>query len=343
MKPLSNAELATFCGQLALILRSGISSLEGLTIMAEDTPAGEGKELLEGLHESMEQTGSLYEALESAGVFPGYMRSMVQLGEQSGKLDDVMESLENYYRREDYVAKSIKSAVTYPLVMLGMMVVVLLVLMVQVLPVFNQVFQQLGAQLTGVSGAMLSMSGAMSRYGVVIIAVICVVVAAAFYFFGTDAGRKYTGGASFFVSKKLKEKIACARFASGMYLSLSSGLDIDQSLDMVANLVEHPVVSAKIREIQALLAEGGSFTDAITQTGLFSGVYARMVSLGNKTGAMDDIMKQISLQYDEEVQDKMTSAISKLEPTMVAVLSVAVGLILISVMLPLMGIMSNIG
>ncbi len=343
MKPLSNAELATFCSQLALTLRSGISSLEGLSIMAEDTPAGEGKELLTDLRGRMEQTGSLYDALESAGCFPSYMCSMVQLGEQSGKLDDVMQSLEDYYRREDYIAKSIKGAVTYPLVMLGMMVVVLLVLMIKVLPVFNQVFEQLGAQLTGISGALLSLSASVSRYGIVIVAVVLVLAAVLFYFFGTGRGRKRTGGASFFVSKKLREKIACARFASGMHLSLSSGLDIDQSLDMVSRLVEHPVVGRKVREIQELLAQGSSFAEAITETGMFSGVYARMVSLGGKTGAMDDIMEQISIQYDEEVQDQMASTISKLEPTLVAILSVAVGLILLSVMLPLMGIMSNIG
>lgn len=343
MKPLSNAELSAFCGQLALILRSGISALEGLAIMAEDTPAGEGRELLQRLHDAMERTGSLWEALEEAECFPAYMRSMVQLGEQSGKLDDVTRSLSDYYRREDYMAKSVKSAVTYPLIMLGMMVAVLLVLLIKVLPVFSRVYEQLGATLTGVSGALLSLSGALSRYGAVIIAVIAVLAAVLFFLFGTDKGRKITGGASFFVSKKLKEKIGCARFASGMYLCLSSGLDIDGSLEMVSRLVEHPVIRQKVAAIQEMLSGGRSFSEAVTETGMFTGIYARMVSLGGKTGAMDDIMRQISEQYDEEVQDRMAGAVSRLEPTLVAILSVSVGLILLSVMLPLMGIMANIG
>ncbi|MCI8632140.1 MAG: type II secretion system F family protein [Lachnospiraceae bacterium] len=345
MKPLTNAELATFCNQLALILRSGISAPEGLSIMIEDTPEGEGKTLLETLLSHLEATGSLSEALSESGCFPPYMCSMIQLGEQSGRLDDVTQSLAAYYQREDSLSKSIKSAVTYPLVMLGMMIVVLLVLIIKVLPVFNQVFQQLGASLTGVSGAILTLGDSLSQYGILFIVLIIIAAALFFYFFGTAKGRKHTGGLAntFFVTRNLAAKIACARFASGMYLSLSSGLDTDQSLEMVSQLVEHPATRQKINTLRELTAQGLSFAEAILQTKLFSGIYARMISIGAKTGAMDEVLQQISVQYDEEIEDRMASAISKLEPTLVAILSVAVGLILLSVMLPLMGIMSNIG
>ena len=345
MKPLSNAELGSFCGQLAMILRSGISALEGLAIMREDVPAGDGKELLDGMIECMETGGSFHEAVNAAGCFPAYMCNMVQLGDQSGRLDDVMNSLAAYYRREDSLARSIKSAVTYPLVMLGMMVVVMLVLIVKVLPVFNQVFQQLGAGLTGVSGAVLRMGEAMSRYSIVFVAAAVAVAAVCGYFALSRKGRARIKSFStrFFGTRKLAEKIACARFASGMHLALSSGLNIDESLDTVSRLVEHPTVGQKVQTIRRLVAEGGSLSDAIAQTGMFTGVYARMINIGVKTGAVDDVMRQIAEQYDDEIDESMQSAIAKLEPSLVAVLSVAVGMILLSVMLPLMGIMSNIG
>ena len=345
MKTLSNAELASFCGQLALILRSGISSLEGLSIMLDDTASAEGQELLRGLLRHMETGGTLYEAVQSAGCFPAYMCNMLELGEQSGQLDDVMQSLSAYYRREDELARSIKSAVTYPLVMLGMMVVVMLVLIVKVLPVFNQVFQQLGAGLTGISGAVLRMGESLSRYSVVFIAVAAVLAALCAVLFFSPKGRAWTKdfSARFFATKKLSEMIACGRFASGMHLALSSGLNIDQSLETVSRIVEHPTVSGKVEQVRQAVAEGGSLSDAIIQAGLFSGLYARMINIGVKTGAIDEVLQQISLQYDEEIEQRMASAISKLEPTLVALLSVAVGMILLSVMLPLMGIMANIG
>ena len=345
MKALSNTELTTFCSQFALILRSGISSLEGLSIMQEDSPKGEGQELLSGMIRTMEETGSLYEALTASEVFPPYLCSMVEIGEQSGRLDDVMASLSEHYRREDEMAKNIKSAVSYPLVMLGMMIVVIFVLIVKVLPVFNEVFQQLGTGLGGISGTILSLGNTVSRYALVFVLVAAVIAGLFLYFAFTTKGRRQIRvfARSFLPTRKLMQKIACSRFASGMYLSLSSGLDTDQSLEMVSRLVDHPVIQEKIRNIQALILEGTSFADAVSQTNMFSGIYARMVSIGYKTGAMDDVMKQISAQYDEEIDSRMSDLVAKLEPTLVAILSIIVGLILLSVMLPLMGIMSNIG
>lgn len=345
MKALSKIELSTFCGQFALILRSGISSLEGLAILQEDSPEGEGQELLEQLYEHLELTGSLSEALEQSGAFPPYLCSMVELGEQSGRLDDVMQSLSEHYRREDALTKNIKNAVTYPLIMLGMMLVVMAVLIVKVLPIFSQVFDQLGADLTGISATILSLGNVLSGCSTVLIVVGAVLLVLCLLAFGTAKGQKILGrmAGKFVLTRKLAEQVACSRFASGMYLALASGLDIDQSLEMVQRLVDHPLLNKKIGLVREMTAEGGSFSDAITETEIFSGIHARMVSIGGKTGSMDEIMHQISLQYDEDVQDRIASLLSKIEPTLVAILSVMVGLILLSVMLPLMGVMSNIG
>lgn len=345
MKPLSNSELATFCNQLSLILRSGISTLEGLSIMLEDTPEGEGKKILETVLHEMEVTGSLYLSLDAAQVFPAYLRSMVEIGEQSGRLDDVMTSLAAHYQREESLSKNIKNAVTYPLIMLGMMVAVMLVLIIKVLPVFDQVFQQLGASLTGVSRTVLDIGNALSRYSVAFVLFALFVAAVFLLLFYTKKGRDFLPKLSgkFFFTKRMSEKLAYSRFASGMYLSLCSGLDVDHSLEMASRLVAHPVVSGKIQRMQGLIAEGTSFCDAISEVQMFSGIYSRMIVIGFKTGTMDDVMKQVSSQYDEEIQEQLSSLVAKVEPTLVALLSVAVGMILLSVMLPLMGIMSNIG
>lgn len=345
MKALTNNELSVFCSQFALILRSGISSLEGLSILCEDTPDGDGRQLLEAALHKLQETGSLYEALESTKVFPPYMCSMVEIGELSGRLDDVMSTLSEHYKREDALAKNIKSAVAYPLVMLGLMVAVLLVLIIKVLPVFNQVFQQLGTSLTGFSGKILELGTLLGRYSFIFIALLLIIAGICVYLYRSPKGRSRFSAFSshFFMTKHLSEKIACSRFADGMYLSLSSGLDIDQSLDMVSRLITHPSVREKIKQIQSMTAEGESFADAVSKSGIFSGVYARMITVGFKTGAMDHVMQQIYTQYNEEIENQMDNLVSKLEPTLVAVLSIIVGLILLSVMLPLMGIMTNIG
>ncbi|WP_287713381.1 type II secretion system F family protein [Blautia sp.] len=345
MKALSNNELSTFCSQMALILRSGISSTEGLSIMLEDAPQEEGQQILRTVLEHIEQTGCLWSSLEEAQFFPKYLCNMVEIGEQAGRLDDVMASLAEHYEREDAISKNIKSAVTYPLVMIVMMLAVVLVLITKVMPIFEQVFEQLGTGLTGISKSIMGFGQVLNRYALVFIVIAAVVIALFFYFSCTSRGRESLRNFAgrFFLTKGLSEKLAAARFASGMSLALSSGLDTDQSLEMVSRLTDHPAMQEKIQTARNLISEGAGFSDALSKAGIFSGLYARMVHIGFHTGAMDDVMRQIAAQYGEEVNEQITGLVSKLEPTLVAVLSVVVGMILLSVMLPLMGIMSSIG
>ena len=165
-KPFSNMEISAFCGQIALVLKSGISSIEGITIMVEDAPEGEERQILEQILKRMQETGSLYDSLSDTGLFPSYMLHMVEIGEETGTLDDVMEALSSHYDREDAIGKSIKSAVTYPLIMAGMMIAVIIVLLVKVMPIFNQVFVQLGTEMTGFSRMLMDLGNAINRYSI---------------------------------------------------------------------------------------------------------------------------------------------------------------------------------
>lgn len=345
MKALTNTELVSFCSQLALILRSGISSLEGLSLMSEGLPDGEGKQLLLSVSEELESSGSLYQSLETTKAFPPYMCSMTRIGEHTGHLDDVMEALAAHYQREEDIAVNIKSAVLYPLVMIGIMLIVIAVLIVKVLPVFQQVYELLGAGMTGISGAVLELGNILRSGSTVFFLLFLACAAGGLFLVFTQKGRRAARKFSrhFFITRGLAGKLACSRFARGMYLCLSSGLDIDQSLEMTEQLVEHPAVQKKISELRRLTADGGSFQEAVTGTGLFPGIYARMLSIASRTGATADVMKQISDRYDEEAQERICDILSKLEPALVAILSIAAGLILLSVMLPLIGIMSGLG
>ncbi|MDO5601409.1 MAG: type II secretion system F family protein [Oscillospiraceae bacterium] len=345
VKQLSKPELSAFCSQMAMVMKSGISVQEGVSIMTQDAENPYTKEILSGVSERCETGSSFYAALSESGVFPKYMLDMIAIGEESGRLDEVLDSLADYYEREDGIAKSIRHAVSYPLVMIVMMLLVIGVLVIKVLPIFNQVFQQLGSELTGFSKTVMDMGAAVSRYAVVFVLILGVLALAFIIFRNTRGGRRALDvfKAHFFVTKKLSAKIAAGRFASGMALMMASGLDTDQSLEMVSRLVDHPVVEKKVRACQQAIAEGASFADAVMQAGIFSGLYARMLAVGFKTGSTDQVMKKLADKYEQEVDETLSSIISVLEPSLVAVLSIIVGMILLSVMLPLMGIMSTIG
>lgn len=344
-KPLTNNEIYTFCEQMSMILKAGISSLEGVSIMMEDAAEGEGKFILNVIYEQLDLTGSLFMALSETGVFPKYVLDMVNLGETSGKLDEVMDSLARYYQREENLSQGIKSAILYPLVMIGMMILVIVVLIVKVMPIFNQVFIQLGSEMTGFSKGILDLGYTLSKYSAIFVVILALLLITGLYLNKSIKGKEQLKqfGSKFFLTKNLYEKIALGRFSNGMAMTLSSGLDTDQSIELVSQLADHPGLMEKIEACKKYISEGENFSDALSNANIFSGVYSRMLSIGYKSGVMDEAMQKIAVQYNDDVDTSIGHLLSILEPTLVAVLSIIVGMILLSVMLPLLGIMTTIG
>lgn len=161
---LTARELSSFCGQMGMLLHSGISTAEGLHILCDESKTDADRQILTPLIRSVEENGSLSRALDESGIFPTSMTAYVRTGEETGCLDEIMESLSSHYEQEEEISGQIRSAVTYPLLMLGMMAVVILVLLIKVLPVFQQVFNQMGMEMNGVSRGLLNAGNVISRY-----------------------------------------------------------------------------------------------------------------------------------------------------------------------------------
>ena len=162
-KRLANADISAFCEQLALVMKAGISMQEGLLLLLEDAQDAAGAETIRAMADEMERGGSFAQALRAAGVFPGYMIHMAEIGEASGRLDDVLQSLSEYYVRSDALTRGIRSAVAYPMVMVVMMFAVIIILIVEVMPVFQNVFRQLGSEMSAFAQGILGIGNAISR------------------------------------------------------------------------------------------------------------------------------------------------------------------------------------
>ena len=345
MKRLTNEELIAFCEQLAMILRSGISVLEGISIMSEEAAEEEGQKILRQIYGGVEESGFLYMALQETEGFPDYMVQMTQIGEMSGRLDEVLGSLALYYEREEGISDSIRSAVLYPSIMFGMLAVILAVLVMKVMPIFDQVLAQMGSELTGISAVLLKVGQSMNRYSYVFIGIGVILLALCLFFYKSPKGRTLFGKwqENFFATKKLTEAIAAARFADGMSLCLASGLDMDESLEMVGKLVVHKRLGEKIDQCRRLLKEGEDFGTAVKQAGILKGIYSHMILIGYRAGSVEEAMSKVAQLYEDEVDQKIEDILSVLEPAMIVILSVIIGSILLSVMLPLMAVMTEIG
>lgn len=342
--PLSNSEISAFCSQMAMILQAGISSIEGVTLMLEESKSSEERALITIMQKTLSETGSFYEAALSAGVFPDYMLQMVNIGEQTGRLDSVMKSLSEHYDREAVLSQSIKNAVTYPLIMICMMLLVIIVLITKVMPIFNQVFKQLGSEMTGFSKAILDIGSGLNRYSAIILGVVVFLIAFIVVIARTKSGRSWFSHVTnkFTWSRSITEKMAACRFASGMALTLSSGMTQSECLELTSKLTDNDSFHKKITQCSESMLNGSDLSQSLLDAGIFTGIYARMTSIGAKAGVLDEVMSDIAIKYQEEIDQRITNLISTLEPTLVIILSLIVGMILLSVMLPLMGIMSSI-
>lgn len=343
-RPFSDQEISAFCGQLTLILQSGLSSIEGISVMLEDAQSEEEKQILTAMQEKLTETGSLADAFEAAGIFPSYLLHMVQIGEESGTLDTVMDALSTHYAREDAIHQSIKSSVTYPLFMAAMMVVIILVLLVKVLPIFNQVFVQLGSEMTGFSRTLMNLGNLLHTNALVFVVILLVLVAFLFFGLRTQTGMALTTriGHALPFTRSVYEKTAACRFADAMALTLSSGLMPERSMELAYQLNDDPVFAKKLDICRQLMTDGIDLSDALHESGIFTGTYARMITLGARTGNQEQVMRRISDMYQEEIDTRLSNMLAVLEPTLVIALSLIVGVILLSVMLPLMGILSSI-
>ena len=343
-KSLSYPELASFCGEMGMILRSGISALEGLELLMEDTQNDAEKTLLDTMYQSMQSGDTFADALSRTGVFPSYLIHMTTIGEETGRLDDVMESLSAHYQREESLSRSIRSSLSYPLIMIILMLVVIVILITKVMPVFQQVFVQLGTEMTGLSKGILLLGSVLSRYALVFVILIAAVIAAGIVLTRTEKGRHLAGrlGHRFRHFREIAHCSDSCRFAGAMALALKSGLTPERGLEFSRNLIEDHFYLERIDQCCAEIEQGTEFSGALVKTKVFTGVYARMTAIAGKSGMMDEVMEQIADRCEEELREDITSFLAVLEPTLVIILSVIVGIILLSVMLPLLGIMAGL-
>lgn len=212
------------------------------------------------------------------------------------------------------------------------------------MPIFNQVFVQLGTEMTGFSRMLMDLGNAINRYSIALTGLLVAVVLLILYCTRTRSGHAFTRSLGYHLAfiRPIYEEIAACRFASGMALTLSSGLNPERSMELVSALNDDPLYQEKLESCRKKMDEGQDLSEALHETGMFTGIYARMASIGSRTGSMDQVMDRIAGLYQDEIDNRMNTALAVLEPTLVIALSLIVGVILLSVMLPLMGIMSSL-
>ncbi|MBR0513956.1 MAG: type II secretion system F family protein [Clostridia bacterium] len=342
---MSSEELSSFCDQIALMLSSGMTLRDGIEMLAEDEMKEKNPKVhpYSNLYKVVDETGSLYVAMkENEEDWPSYMIEMVDIGEQTGRLEDIMHSLSTYYQREGRIRSAAVSAITYPLVLGVMLVIIIGVLLWRVLPIFTRVLESLGVDASS-SGSVLMRIGTIVGWAVLILIALIVVLAIVIaILLKTKARNKVLKFLKnlFPPVRKLTEKLSASRVAGILGLMLSSGFPMENALQMAPAALADQESIDKVNFIREEMKKDETFSDALSKSGLFADFHNRMLKVGAASGHEPQVMDKIAEIYEEQVEDGLDHLISIVEPTLVALLSIVIGAILLSVMLPMAGVLS---
>ena len=340
---LTSAELSSFCSQVALILSAGLPLYDGMETLAETTKGTEYADLYESASKAVTESGSLYEALKKDDRWPTYLVEMTGIGEQTGQLESVMNGLSDYYAREDRIRSSVVSAITYPMVLGVMLVLIITIMLWKVMPVFQRVLNSMGAEMTG-SGKVLMQLGSTVGWVVLVLvglAILAVVVCA--ILMRTSARDKVLNllRRLFPPLRTISMKLSSSRVASVLSMMLSSGFPTGEAMRLMPSILSDSEAAERVNGIHKDLDSGVSFADAMANSKLFDGLHERMIRMGVAAGREDQVMSKIAGLYEEQVEDGISRLVAIIEPTLIAILSVVIGAILLSVMLPMAGILTS--
>lgn len=334
-------ELSILCEQIALILRSGLPLHDGMEALNENYRQTRLAGRFETLYQSVLDTGSLYQGIINAGIFPQYMSEMALIGERTGELDSVMEGLSAYYHREAKIRRAIISAVTYPLILIAIMATLIVVLITRVLPIFEDVFRSMGVDTS--TNPWMTAGIGTGKVVLIIAGVLILLTLISLLIMRLDRSGRFRNTLFRWVGPmhRLETKIAASRFASVMAMMLRSGFPLEESLKLIGGILCNEDVALRVNQCRVAMQAGMSFPDAVEKLGLFEPLHVRMLRVGHEAGQTDLVMAKLAEIYEDEVDDAITHAVSIIEPTLVALMSVIIGAILLAVMLPLLAILGG--
>lgn len=343
---LSRDAVAGLCLELSLLYHAGVTAGDALTLLAEGAE-GEEKTLLAAMARRVDDGATLSAAMEESGGFPGYAVGLVAVGEQSGRTEEALAALADYYEGRARMERQLKNALLYPALLLGLMVMVIGVLLIKVLPIFNDVYAALGGRLTGVAGGLLTLGRWLDAALPFVLALLALAAAGvvAYAVSPTVRSRISRLGGESRGEKGLSAALASARVAQAMSMALASGMTAAAAVELAGKLVgeDAPAARRRCEDCRQRLDNGERLGAAMGACGLLPPAQCRLLDTAERSGQVDAMMAHIAQRQAEEADEALEQRASRVEPALVLAASALVGVILLSVMLPLMHIMSAIG
>ncbi len=339
-------DLVVFTRQFSTMIDAGLPLVQGLTILAEQSENSTFKAILKEITKDVEGGSTLAEAMKKhPKVFDSLFVNLVAAGEMGGMLDTILRRLAQFIEKAEKLKSQIKGAMTYPIIVMAIAFIVIAVILVFVIPVFEDMFKSFGSALPVPTQIVVNMSRFLKgNIPWVIIALIALIYGFKRYR-DTAAGKKLTD--SLFlklpVFGNLLKKTAVARFTRTLGTMISSGVPILDALEIVAKTAGNVVIEEIIYEVRGSIAEGQTIAEPLSENDIFPGMVIQMIAVGEATGALDVMLEKIADFYDDEVDAAVAALTSMLEPLLMLFLGASIGGLVIAMYLPIFGMAAAMG
>ncbi len=344
-RKLDNLGVSAFCESMAMMIQSGIQTDEAAALLySGHKDGGTLEQGLLGMKNGLEEGKSLSAVMEESGIFPHYCLQMIKAGEQSGRLEDVLFRLSRYYTEQKTLTDKLKNAITYPAAMLILIIAVLIVMLTMVLPAFTDVYNNMTGSLAASSYRYIRLAYVFSWAALAVMVILAGALLAGLILWNT--GRKEI------VEKVLRripatnailENMGMFRFTSALSTFLASGEMQDIAVQDSIAMTDCAPLEEKLKKCLSYMEEGHSFSQAAYEEELFEPVYGRMLLAGERSGNMENVLARLTGLLEENCQNLVDRLVGVVDPLLSGVLMVTVGLSLLSVMLPLIGMMNSVG
>ena len=333
-------DLAFLCRQLSSMLTSGISIVRALNILYTQQEDKKQKAVLLEIYEDVQRGRSFSESVASKkGVFPVFFVSMVAAGEASGNLDMIMQRVSDHYAKENKINNKIKSSMTYPIVLLVMMLIIVIAMFTFIMPMFMDMFSS-PDDMPALTKAMMDFSNFLKEKWYICIAIVIALVFAIRILLKAPNTRLKYDELLCNMPKigKLMKTIYTSRFARTMSNLFSSGMQMVECIEKSVGTLGNSYIEKVFRDqVIEDVKQGESLSNAITKTNIFEGIFTSIIYVGEESGTLDDILAKTADYYDEEADTAISKLVGLMEPLLIIILGVCVGLIVASVLPALYG------
>ncbi|MBR3679735.1 MAG: type II secretion system F family protein [Oscillospiraceae bacterium] len=345
VKKFKTKDLAFCTRQLAAMLTSGLTLVKALDILCKEQESEAARNVWRDVYENVQKGESFSDALEvHGGVFPTLFSAMVGAGEASGSLDVIMQRLSDYYANQNKISNTIKSAMIYPIILVILTVAVVIGVFVFIMPTFTDLYEDEN-QMPMLTKAMVGIGNFLVSYWYIVISLTAALIFAFIYgmkvpSFRLKWDRFIIKGPGF---GKLVVKIYTARFAQTMASLYSSGLPMVECLKRSSDTLNNSYISLKFRDIIDEVKSGETLSSSVQRADIFDSMFCSIIFVGEEAGALDDILAKTAAYYDEEADSAVKRLCAMLEPVMLIVLGVVIGLVCGAFFPAMYGAFENVG